>query len=254
MMWKFQTQLVAFYLQRTVLQRACLSLAIIFLFSISYFGAGSWVQSKDAYDLSSKADRAVPLIPITVWAYLSVFPAAMSPIFIVKCSRRFQLTAMAYAIAIGVSALFFVVLPCTAQPLRPMIHELNLDTVSGKVLATIYELDPPHNLFPSLHISIAAISAFSVLQVSRHLGQTLCVNFGFVVVSVCTVKQHVIVDVFGGIGVAMAIFLMLPWPKSMVVVDLRECRMRQWISSIVFLGLIYTLGAVGGLLVASLMQ
>jgi membrane-associated phospholipid phosphatase len=79
-----------------------------------------------------------------------------------------------------------------------------LDTArpSDWAVSVVYYLDPPYNLFPSAHLSIAATAALSVWKVARPSGAAIFVGVGLVAVSVCTIKQHFLVDVIGGLVLA----------------------------------------------------
>jgi membrane-associated phospholipid phosphatase len=69
----------------------------------------------------------------------------------------------------------------------------------------LYALDPPYNLCPSLHVSIAVLAAMSM---SRALGRRAPLSSlaaAVVAVSTCLVKQHFLIDVFAGAALAALI-------------------------------------------------
>ena len=75
---------------------------------------------------------------------------------------------------------------------------LDVSSPSNWAVSVLYSLDPPYNLFPSLHLSLALLAAFSAWKAKRLYGVGVGVGVGLVAVAVCTVKQHVLVDVLGG--------------------------------------------------------
>jgi membrane-associated phospholipid phosphatase len=92
--------------------------------------------------------------------------------------------------------------PVTAIHLRAQASQITTPGPSDWAVLTIYSLDPPDNLFPSLHISLTALAALAVWKADRRYGAILFAGLVLVAISVCTTKQHFIVDVLGGLVVA----------------------------------------------------
>ena len=72
--------------------------------------------------------------------------------------------------------------------------------------------DAPTSCFPSLHVGVAAIGALSVmrapsLRAPRLFTAVVVVWAALVCISTVTVKQHYLVDVAGGLAVALAVHL-----------------------------------------------
>jgi membrane-associated phospholipid phosphatase len=187
---------------RATLERVVLTAALTTFFVAGYFSVGLSTNPAHAHELTTSLDERIPFIPSSVWVYLSIFPMALSPLFVVRCLRLFRRTAIAYAVVIAISLVSFAAFPVTSARLRVVQPALDVSRPSLWAISVVYCLDPPYNLFPSLHLSIAALAAFSVWKVSKLYGMALFVSLGFVAVSVCTVKQHCIVDVFGGLALA----------------------------------------------------
>ena len=182
-------------------ERALLTLGLVLLFVVGYFAVGHSRDSAQAFDLNTHFDDLIPFVPASIWIYVWVFPAALMPLFVVRCPRLFRLTAAAYAIAIAVSLVCFTLLPVTSQRLRAPRSALDPGQASDWLVALVYAVDPPYNLFPSLHLSIAALAALSVWSASRRYGLIAFVAVILVGVSVCTAKQHFVLDVVGGLVV-----------------------------------------------------
>jgi membrane-associated phospholipid phosphatase len=94
------------------------------------------------------------------------------------------------------------VLPVTAIHLRAHGDQLSAPGPSDWAVSTIYSIDPPYNLFPSLHISLTALAAFAVWKADRRYGAILFIGLALVAVAVCATKQHFVVDVVGGLVIA----------------------------------------------------
>jgi membrane-associated phospholipid phosphatase len=71
------------------------------------------------------------------------------------------------------------------------------------LFSTLYALDKPHNLFPSLHITL---SALVVVAVTSGAGKCIQVFYSvwllLLLISVLLIHQHHIADIFSGLALA----------------------------------------------------
>lgn len=184
----------------TLLERVALTAGLVIFFIAGYFGVGLSRNPANASELGTFLDERIPFVARSVWVYLLIFPAALIPLFVVRCPRLFRRAALAYATAITVSLICFTVFPVTSARLRVAPAILELTHPSDWAVSVLYSIDPPYNLFPSLHLSIAALAAFSAWKAARLYGTVAFICLVFVGVSVCTVKQHVVLDALGGLA------------------------------------------------------
>ncbi|HPA20976.1 MAG TPA: phosphatase PAP2 family protein [Verrucomicrobiae bacterium] len=187
---------------RAALERAALALGIVLLFACGYFGVGLSMNPARARALATPLDDRIPFLPSTIWLYLWAFPASLSPLFLVRCPRLFRRTALAYAIAIIVSLTCFVIAPVTSLGLRINPATLDVSRFSHWAIAVLYAIDPPYNLFPSLHLSIATLGAFAAWKASCRYGAAMLAGAGLVGASICTIKQHFLVDGLAALALA----------------------------------------------------
>jgi hypothetical protein len=82
----------------------------------------------------------------------------------------FRRTVLAYALTIAVSLVLFVAVPVTSIGLRVDPATLDVKRLSPWAVAALYRIDPPFNLFPSLHLSIAVLAAASASKARRVYG------------------------------------------------------------------------------------
>lgn len=185
-----------------LLERAAIAAALAGYFTAGYFGVGLLGHLEPARELRTYLDDKIPFVACSVWVYLWVFPNALAPLFAVRCSRLMRRTALAYATAISASLILFITFPVTSAGLRVSPKTLSFSSPSQWAVYVLYSLDPPFNLFPSLHLSIAALAAYSAWKASKLFGAALFVGVGLLSISVCTVKQHFLLDVLGGLALA----------------------------------------------------
>jgi membrane-associated phospholipid phosphatase len=223
-----------------VLERAALTAGLAAFFVAAYFGVGLSTDPARASESVSPFDEHIPFIAHSVWVYLWVFPSALIPLFVVRCQRLFRRAALAYAIAITVCIIFFAAFPTTSVRLRARPAMLDDRRPSDWAISILYSFDPPYNLFPSLHLSIAALAAFSAWKASKPYGAVVFVGVGFVGLSVCTVKQHFLLDSVGGVVIAWltAALILLPYRPQAGVTSAYSWRGPA--IYLLFLGLVYT--------------
>jgi membrane-associated phospholipid phosphatase len=185
-------------------ERVALTLGLLVFFVAGYFGVGLAEHAAGARSLATPLDARIPFIASTIWIYAWMFTAAFVPVFVVRCPRLFRRTAAAYAAAIAVSLVFFAFFPVTSAGLRVSPDRLDVTRFTPWAVSVLYRIDPPYNLFPSLHLSIAVLAALASFKAARRLGAAMFAGVALVAVSVCTVKQHFVLDVAGGVALAAA--------------------------------------------------
>ena len=157
--------------QRTaiVIERLAATAGLVTFFIVGYFGVGRSISSAMTFDMATSLDRRIPFIAQSVWIYFWVFTAALIPLFVVKCPRLFRRTVLAYGLVIAISLICFKAYPATSASLRAAGAVLDVSSPSNWAVSVLYSLDPPYNLFPSLHLSLALLAAFSAWKAKRLL-------------------------------------------------------------------------------------
>jgi hypothetical protein len=187
------------------LERAGLTLGVALLFFCGYFAVGLSTLHRKAHELSTPLDRRIPFVARWIWVYLWSFSASVIPLCFIRSRRLFRRSALAFGVAICISLICFSALPVTALHLRAGAEQLSRRGPSDWAVSTIYSLDPPYNLFPSLHVSLTALAAIAVWKVDRRYGAAFLIGLGLVVIAVCTTKQHFIADSLGGLVIAAVV-------------------------------------------------
>ena len=195
-------------------ERAWLTLSVAGLFAAGYFGVGLNVAPARAHTLGSAIDASIPFVAGTVWLYLLVFPASLLPLFLVRSQDLFRRAMAAYAVAIAASLVLFAAIPVTSAGLRVDPASLDRTRFSSWAVAELYAIDPPFNLFPSLHLSIAALAALAAWKARRLFGAVALGGVTLIAVSIATVKQHFVVDALGGAALAAIIYAAILAPYA----------------------------------------
>jgi membrane-associated phospholipid phosphatase len=188
--------------RKNMIERTALSVGVAILFIGGYFGVGYSRDAATAHCLFRAVDHQIPFVAASVWVYLMLFPIALSPVVLAQCPRLFRRTALAYACTIIASLICFTVYPVTSVDLRADAATLATSGLAGRVLSVLYILDPPYNLLPSLHVSIAMLAALSAWKVAKRYGVLLAVAAFSIAASACLVKQHFALDVLAAAALA----------------------------------------------------
>lgn len=182
-------------------ERVLIAVTVSTLWTGGYHLIGWRTDPTRATSLATGLDRAIPFVPESVYLYGLVYGAALYPLFALRSRRLLHRTTLSYLLVIGASFACFALFPVSCASLRPPLEGLDERTLHGWALRLIYTLDPPTNLFPSLHVGLAAIGAASVRRASRGHGWLAGSIVAATVVSICTVKQHFVVDAVAALAV-----------------------------------------------------
>lgn len=178
-----------------------LILTVVWNQSVYYAGnaiAKNWFH----YNLEFSIDPMVPFLPWTLSIYIGCY--LFWAINYVLCAH--QENAQAYRffcadfIAKAICFVFFILLPTTN--VRPDILG---DTFWELGITLLYQVDAPTNLFPSIHCLVSWF-CFIGIRKNKNIPLWYRILTLFIAIAIClstlTTRQHVIVDVLGGILLA----------------------------------------------------
>ncbi len=194
-----------------------IGLALATLQSLVYFGIGHTHLSRSTEILRTRLDDAVPFWPWTSWCYLPFYAA----IFIIAIAgfRRKRLfnravVAVLIVMTLGAAGHLFI----GAEYPRPVLFP-PYPNLSYAFLAWVQHVDPPGNVFPSLHVAHTTMLALILREDRRRLGNVALVMATLLALSTLTTKQHFIADVVSGyalafLGRAFAVRKLRPLPAT----------------------------------------
>ena len=198
-------------MQRVFPKHARVPLVAVVLLHFIFYRMPSWFM-RGAYhhDFSLPIDEHIPFLSFFIIFYVGAYLQwGGSYVFHFAKSRSLcARLAAADIVTKAVAAAFFVLLPATM--VRPTLEGGFFDFLVG----IIYFFDAPVNLFPSLHCAVSWLCFRSALSIRRELpvayvwGQLVFTLFVFA--STVFVKQHVFVDIVGGVVLAELAWLISP--------------------------------------------
>ncbi len=221
--------------------------AVVVVYS-AYYGLNQWTMSLPSHDLTTPIDRATPLAPDWMLAYVAIFMTATMPGFVVRHSSLLKRTAIAYLLVECIAFVCFVVFP-VQMTLRPPTVEVNSFTSWGLMLC--YYLDEPTTCFPSLHVATSVLGGLIVLKADPRLGRPLLVLAALICASTMLVKQHFLADVLAGLVLSTSVYWWVVRPLSLDGLKPDEIRLPRWVSTgwaglnVAVLGVMYALYQAG---------
>lgn len=193
-------------------EKAAWVVALLLLCGGGYYLVGLNTDPERATTLETALDRAVPLVPAFMYVYAGIYTALLYPLFVVRCQRLFRRVAVAYLVVIALELLCFWIFPVSGVALRGDVAQLDMAVLHEWGLRLNYTLDPPYNLFPSLHVSIAVLAALCAWQARPLFGFFGMLGALAIAISVCFVKQHFAVDAVAGAALAVVAWWLLVRP------------------------------------------
>jgi membrane-associated phospholipid phosphatase len=153
-------------------------------------------------ELPLTVDDWIPFWPAWVWVYsLLYYPAILYANMVVESPRDFTHLAVSYLLLLGFQTAFFLLFPVvTPEDWRQHNAERSR---SERFLALVQRFDARSNSFPSMHTSVAMLTA---LHLYPSLGPWALAFPALIGLSCLFTKQHYVVDVPAGAALGWAAF------------------------------------------------
>ncbi len=187
-------------------EKALLVGAVIVVLVTGYFLVAKLTNSHDARELRTAWDDAIPFWAPAMHPYALVYTAAFYPAFCIRDTTLFRRVASGYLIVSIASLLIFCAMPVTSLGLRIPRAALDLHRFEHWGLALTYAVDPPYNLFPSVHLSMATMAALSAYSARPLWGLMAAPGAIAVGASIALVKQHFIADGLAAVILAVGVW------------------------------------------------
>lgn len=195
-------------------EKALLCLGLLLYCFGGYYAIGLAQDPAQAASLRTPLDDALPFLPVFMWGYVVVYTMLFIPVFTVKSPRLFRRVCLAYFVVVSACLLTWLVFPVTALGLRADLSGLDMTQFHNWGTKVNYTLDPPMNLFPSLHMAIAVIAAYSAGCANRTHGRLAAFPVALVALSIVLVKQHFVADGLAGALLGAAVYALVLRPHA----------------------------------------
>ncbi len=159
-----------------------------------------WTQNhpiKKARSLEHKLDSKFTLKPKWVWVYSGLYyPLIILVVITADGMREFNYMAMSYFILLFMQMTCFLVFP-VATP-KAWRENITGNSKSERMLRLVHHFDKPDNCFPSMHVSVAMLSAMHFMMSPLNLGYWPLLFPVLIALSALYTKQHYVADLVPG--------------------------------------------------------
>lgn len=142
------------------------------------------------FHFKSIIDSHLPLIPQSVWVYVSYYVLQSLTIITLWSTAIFTTTMFILIISTLLSSFIWWLFPNGVQ--RPILQ--STQTLSSKLLSHIYLKDQDSNGFPSSHISHSIICCYFLTCTFPKLSVPIYIWCVAICISTLTTKQHYLFD------------------------------------------------------------
>lgn len=170
--------------------------------ALTYYATRPLTAGMHRYNWSLPIDAYIPFVPAWIIIYIAAyFQWVVGYIIIARESKEVCFSVLTgEMLAKLLCMVIFLLLPTTMQ--RATVTE---NDFCSQLVQLIYTMDRPDNLFPSIHCMESWLCFRGALRVKKagRLYAPLSFVFALLVfASVVLVKQHVAIDILGGVAVA----------------------------------------------------
>jgi membrane-associated phospholipid phosphatase len=174
--------------------RICVGFAI--LFAVCYGGAAWWTSGRSDLPVWDFAfEQNVPFVPEAAVLYLTLTPVLLLAPWIFRARSELAPFAAALAIETVIATICFVLFPQTTSFARPHVEQWPFRIADA--------LNLEHNQFPSLHVAFAVSCAWAYGQ--RRFRWAWIAWSAAVALSTWVIHEHHLVDIFGGVVLAVLV-------------------------------------------------
>ena len=156
-----------------------------------------WCQRNAPFEpreLRSNLDDLIPYVPCWVWIYgLLYYPAILYVNLVLQSQEQFMQIASSYMLLLALQVACFLVFPVRTPLSWRVQHDRG--GLSERFLAFVQRFDAPSNSFPSMHTSVAMLTALHLYD--RH-GLATFAFPALIGLSCLFTKQHYVVDIPAG--------------------------------------------------------
>jgi membrane-associated phospholipid phosphatase len=137
-----------------------------------------------------KIDEKLPYWPTWAWIYSFLYyPAILYLNWLAQDARQFTMMAFSYILLLLMQMTFFYIYPVATPEHWRDFNKGN--TASERFLKIVHKYDAPTNCFPSMHVSVAMLTALHALG---QLGEAVYAFPVLIGLSCIFTKQHYVID------------------------------------------------------------
>lgn len=153
------------------------------------------------YNFSTRIDEWIPFLKVFILPYMIWYPFVYISLFVLMVRNRKLYYKFMLVLNLCFVVCFYIYTQYQTTFIRPVAT--GTDWLSWMV-QLVQTYDQPYNCFPSLHVVTSYLVVRAYAKSSGFQTRTRLLVYGIgisIILSTLFVKQHVLMDVIGGIGV-----------------------------------------------------
>lgn len=182
----------------------------------------------DFTPIYSRLDDYIPFLEIFIIPYLLWFGYIFATIayFFFTSKQDFYKCCAFLFIGMTICLIIYTIWP-NGHYLRVDLDNLGRSNIFTRLLGLIYTVDTPTNVFPSIHV-YNSIGAMIAIRRSERLGHIKWLQVSVLVLTVLIcmstvfLKQHSILDVFGGIILSIIMYTIVYLPDNKAAKETKQ--------------------------------
>ncbi|MGB5620940.1 MAG: phosphatase PAP2 family protein [Gammaproteobacteria bacterium] len=174
-------------------------LLVLVFFQIGYRWGYTGHRGPGVFDATLALDQMLPLVPQFIVFYMFGYVFVLVPCLAVRQRHDFYAATVSFCMMLGVAFLMFHFMPVHMQKTMPLG-----DAWYARWTRFQQNVDTYYNNFPSLHVALNVFAYSLLARQARRLSWWWLPVPVLVIVSTLLVKQHLVLDVIGGIVLAAA--------------------------------------------------
>ncbi len=171
-------------------------------FAIPYLLLNHFHITEPAYIYLFSFEKTLPFIPSTVWIYLTDYFLPVMVLYLTKEETHLKRLIPAFFALLALHYLVFFLYP-TVYPRSSMFTDTAGFT--GLAFSLLHWIDTPANCFPSGHVSICFLCAFTMYHVNKRTFPLFLLWATLISLSTLTTKQHYFLDIIAAIILAYGV-------------------------------------------------
>ncbi len=163
-----------------------------------------WADSRSShYSTALEIDNKIPFIPAFASVYFSAYILGNMAYILLFMDPELFRVVVGHLILLIVAILCYVLFPCRVN----RRENLSVTNVSTYLISKFQHTSKPYNSFPSMHCAYCFFTAFVIFHyVGFAVGVIMLVWASLVALSTLLTKQHHLIDVFAGAGLASLVY------------------------------------------------
>ncbi len=158
-------------------------------------------------ELKLPADDWIPYRPHWVWIYSCLYyPVILYINWVIESPSQFTRIATSYLLLLGFQMVFFLIFPVVTPESWRAVNQRR--SLSERFLSLVQRFDASSNSFPSMHVSVAMLTA---LHLYSYLGPWVTTFPVLIALSCLFTKQHYLIDVPAGAALGWVTFYAYRW-------------------------------------------